>query len=112
MPSFRYTARTPEGEVQTGVVEASSRAAAVTILQQHRLLITNLAEVQAGTLRDVLGRSALPFARVTRKEIVSFSRQLSILLEANVPLLEALQAIAEQMSNPRFLRSIRALITD
>ena len=39
---FNYQARTKKGEVQTGAVEASSREAALSLLQKHQLFVTFL----------------------------------------------------------------------
>ncbi|OHA48641.1 MAG: hypothetical protein A2991_03885 [Candidatus Terrybacteria bacterium RIFCSPLOWO2_01_FULL_58_14] len=112
MPSFRYTARTQPGELQTGVVEASSRTAAASILQQHQLIITGLSEVGGGTLLQALERPVSFLERVSRKDIITFSQQVAILFESRVPLLEALHAIAEQTTNPVLARAMLAIIAD
>jgi type IV pilus assembly protein PilC len=84
----------------------------VTILQQHQLIITGLREVEEERLRATIAQRIAMFRRVPRKEIVNFSRQIAVLAEANVPLLEALNAISEQTLNPRLSQAVRALISD
>jgi len=39
---FNYQARTKKGEIQAGVVEASSKEAAILLLQKYGLYITYL----------------------------------------------------------------------
>ena len=42
---FNYQARTKAGEIQSGIVEASSREAAVNVLKIHGVYVTFLGEV-------------------------------------------------------------------
>lgn len=102
---FRYRARTPEGRRETGIIEASKREAALDILQRHKLIVTGLESVEEekkGLKRQV---RFLP-QRISTKDVVFFFRQLSILFVADVPLVEALQALVEQIKNPLFLQQI------
>ena len=110
MPTFRYTARTHTGEVQTGVIEAGSQEAAIEILQQHRLIITRLLQESETAFGSRFRRSF--FERISRKDILMFSRQISIMFEARVPLLESLSALASQMDNEAFSKMLRAIATD
>lgn len=96
---FNYQARTKEGEIQTGTVEAGSHEAAVKILQQHDLVVVFL---EAVSEVPFYARSLKFLQKVKTKEMVMFYRQLAILFEANTPLLESLKAVAEQIRNPYF----------
>lgn len=103
---FNYQARTPTGESQSGVVEASSKEAALSLLQSYGLYITSLKEekkVQAFAQKLEI------FHRVSRKDIVSFSRQLAILFKSNVPVVESLQTIANQTKKQNFKEKIIAI---
>ena len=93
---FNYQARTPTGEVQSGRVEASSRAAAISLLQRHGLYITFLEEVAAPPL---FARRIKLFERISQRDIVLFSRQLAIMFKSRVPLVEALEVLATQSRN-------------
>ncbi len=102
---FNYKARTEEGEIKIGTVEAANREAAVVLLQKYRLFITSLERISilpfwAKKLK-IPGRS-----EISGKEIVMFSRQLSILFKANVPLIAALQTLALQTRNQVFSEKI------
>lgn len=106
---FNYQARTKEGEVQTGTVEASSREAAVKTLQRHDLAVIYLEKSSAVPF---YARSLKLFQKVKTKELVIFYRQLAILFEANTPLLDSLQAIAEQTRNSYFKDVLFEVETD
>lgn len=95
---FNYQARTKTGKVQVGTVEAASREGALMLLQRHGLYVTRLESVEA-----------LPFwakkiqlKRVSKKDLVMFSRQLSIMFESKVPLVESLRTLADQSEKPYF----------
>lgn len=96
---FTYVAKTKQGETQSGTVEAANRAAAVEALQARGLIILNLAGAET---TPVFARSLKIFQRVKTKDLVSFSRQLSTLVSAQVPLLTSLQSLAKQEENKYF----------
>jgi len=90
---FNYQARSEEGKVQTGIVEASSREAAFNVLKNHNLYVTAL-EALADT--PFYARQMGLFSKANKKDVVMFSRQLSIMLKSNVPIIESFRAIAKQ----------------
>jgi len=96
---FNYQARTKQGEIQTGVVEAGSREAAIETLQRHDLVVVFLEELSETPLYT---RSLKIFQRVKPKEVTIFYRQLAILFEANVSPLDALRILGEQTTNQMF----------
>lgn len=96
---FNYQARTKTGEIQTGTVEASSREVAIALLQRYGLYVTILEEV---TAPPIYAKKIVFFSRISGKEIVLFSRQLSIMFRSKVPLVEALEVLASQTKNLHF----------
>jgi len=100
---FNYQARTKEGDVQMGIVEAASQEAALSILQKYGLFITYLEEV---VLPPFYAQNIRFFRGVSRKDIVIFSRQLSIMFKAGIPLAEALMVMGRQTQNPDFREKI------
>ena len=109
MASFSYSARTPEGEMQHGVVEAGSREAAIATLLRHGLIITEVSQLEhKGGLETKLHL----FLRVSKKELMIFSRQLAVLLDAQVPLLDALHSLTLQAQNPLLRRTVNDIAAD
>lgn len=103
MPKFNYQARTEEGRVKTGVVEASNREAALNVLKEYGYYITELEQVEE---KSLLSRRLKLFERISLKEVVSFTRQLAIMFRSEVPLVDALRALAVQWQNPDFKKKI------
>jgi len=100
---FDYQARTADGEVQTGVVEASSQEAALSLLQSYGLFITSLeGEVEA----PFYSKKIEIFQKISGKDIVAFFRQLAILFKSSVPVVESLQTIASQTKKQSFREKI------
>ncbi len=105
---FNYQARTEEGELQVGVIEAGSKESVLSILERGGLYITYLEEAER---KPLYAKEIKIFRRVSRKEIVVFTRQLSILFKSAVPLVESLKTIGRQSANPLF-REIISKITE
>ena len=93
---FNYQARTEDGQIQSGVVEASSREVAIDLLQKQDLYVTLLEETGAS---PAYARKIVLFGGVSRKDVVLFSRQLSIMFKAKVSLVESLAVLSEQAQN-------------
>ena len=100
---FNYQARTKTGEIQSGVIEASSKEVAVSILQKYGLYVTILEESEEAPF---YAKRIKFFERVSRKDLVLFFRQLSIMFAAKVPLVEALKTLASQTKNLNFQEKI------
>lgn len=93
---FNFKVKTPKGEYREGVVDASSKEAAVAILQKNDLLPIDVSEKgKDNNFSKILLRE---YDKVAPKELVIFFRQLAILIEARVPIVVALNAISEQTS--------------
>lgn len=95
---FRYRAKNKSGELQVGFVEAGNRDMASTILGGHELFILSIEEADTRRLGD---RIANYFGRVKRKDLVIFTRQMATLLEARLPLTDAIKTLYEQTSHER-----------
>jgi type IV pilus assembly protein PilC len=93
---FKYQAKTKEGEVQVGFVEAGSKDGALNILTGHDLFVLSVESAEQPNIIDRLNGF---FNRVRRKDMIIFARQLATLLEAHLPLNNALKILHEQTTN-------------
>lgn len=109
MSIYNYQARTKKGDIQVGRVEAPSKKAAADTLQQHGLVIVAIEEVREV---PIYARRLKFFEKVKIKDVVIFSRQLSTLFEAEVPLVMALQTIAKQTESTLFKEKIFEISAD
>jgi len=99
---FDYQARTKGGELQTGVVEASSKEAALALLQKYDLYVTFLEEKAL----PIYARELTIFQSITKKDLVLFFRQLAVMFRSKVPLVEALETLGGQIKKRSFKEKI------
>ncbi len=99
MAKFKYKARTKEGELQVGYVESFNKEGATNILTSHNLFILSIENAEVLTWYD---RFLEIFKKVKQRDLMVFSRQLSLLMESKVPLLDSLKSLYEQTSNGFF----------
>ncbi len=93
---FKYQAKTKEGELQVGYVEAGSRDNALAILTNHGLFVLS---VESSDTIGIAERISGFVNRVRRKDMLVFTRQLATLLDARLPLNNALRTLHEQTTN-------------
>ncbi|MGB9608848.1 MAG: type II secretion system F family protein [Minisyncoccia bacterium] len=106
---FKYQARTQEGELQVGFVEAGSRESAEKILTSHNLFILLLEEVERP---NFLTRLLNFFNKVKLKDLVIYYRQMAVLFEAQLPLNRILETLYNQTSNPELKEGTFQILED
>ncbi len=100
---FLFKARTRDGQIKEGIVEAVDRPAAIKTLQKESLLPISVQKER--TTLKVLDDVKRAWEGLSQKELSVFFRELATLIHAKVPVVQALHAIEEQADN-RFLRFI------
>lgn len=100
---FNYQARDKKGKTQSGIIEASSKEAALQLLAGHNLFVTLL---EAQEARPFFEKNIVFFERVSLRDVTMFSRQLSVMFVSRVPLVESLQTLASQTTNRSFKEKI------
>jgi len=99
---FLYQARTKEGRIQSGTIEASSRKATLDILEKYGLQVTSLT-AEAGSIWQ---KKIVLSKKISLRDITVFTRQLSVMLKSAVAPVEALRAQMIQTENPNFKEKI------
>jgi len=99
MPTYAYTARAQNGAKQQGTLTANSRQAATQMLQQKGLIADKITEKGGGFS---MGGGAKLNKRVKTSELLVFTRQLSTIVSAGLPLLQGLDILADQTEDPNF----------
>jgi type IV pilus assembly protein PilC len=109
MPTFKYLAQGPSGKPMNGSLEASNREAALKLLSQQNLKPLTIEESKAkkGTISLSIGGS-----KIKSKDLVIFTRQLSTMVSAGVPLLRALTTLTNQTDNEAFRKVLDAVTKD
>lgn len=110
MPSFRYRAFTPSGEVVLGTVDAPTRDEVIRRIEYLGFIPAD-AEPEAKT---ILERSGLSTPKLPRgRDVTMFLRQLALLVGAGLTLEAALQTLAEDAGKPlaSFVNGLRSGIS-
>ncbi len=107
---FVFKAKNKDGLFKEGTIEAVNRDAAIDVLQKNELfpIFLNEEKEQNALLRNLLKS----FDSVSNKELMLFFRQLAILIEAKVPIINALKAIEGQSENGFFKHVLEGVISD
>jgi type IV pilus assembly protein PilC len=97
MLTYKYTARDPKsGQKVTAFVQAENEKAAASLVQKEGLTPLSVAVVQEST---GLGKF---MHRIRMKDKILFSRQLSTLINAGLPLVQSLRSVNGHRSRAVF----------
>lgn len=98
---FNYQARTKEGKIETGTVEASSKDSAAVILQKYNIYVTSLTEIKAPISIKIKF-----LQRASKKDLAIFSRQMAVMLDSRVPVVQSLSSLAIQIKKEDFREKV------
>lgn len=102
MPTFNYTARdTATGNKVDGNVQADSARTVAKIVKDQGYSLLSADVKEDKSLFDFIK------GRIKSKDKVIFSRQLSTLINAGLPLVQSLRSVLEQTNN----KSLQAILT-
>jgi type IV pilus assembly protein PilC len=97
LPVFTWSGKTKAGEVRAGEMEASDKDAVETRLRQMGVEPVKVRKKPKSIEIQIPG-----FGGVTTKDILVFTRQFSVMIDAGLPLVQALEIIGSQADNPAF----------
>lgn len=105
MPFYQYKAVSPAGEVQEGVLEASSTPAAVARLQEMGLIPIRAQEANAASAAAPAADARAPLfgrpGKVRQEDIGVMTRELATLLRAGLPLDRTFEILINLAANPK-----------
>ena len=103
MPTFAYTARLPDGALRSATIDAASREDAVLQLRRRRMAVVKV---------DEAGRKPQTGGRVGMRDVVIFTRQFATMINAGLPLVQALDILSRQSENPALQAITKAVVFD
>ena len=106
MPTFTYTARSSTGDLKSATIDAPSRDDAVAQLRRQRLTIVKVDEEKGGASKKPSGGG------IKMRDIVIFTRQFSTMINAGLPLVQALDILAKQSENKNLSAVVRNVVFD
>lgn len=120
MPVYSYKAIEAKSNKQVqGTIEAPNEKSARDALRKQGTIPTNLEDINPQKTDDVMVLiQSIPFLgkifepKVKLKDIVIFTQQLATLIDAGIPLVEALFMLEQQTINPKLKSTLNKVRTD
>lgn len=103
---FQFKAISISGNQQEGKIEATSQERAIEILQRHKLVIVSIKPIKEFVSFE---RMFSFLHRVKKEKIIMFSKELAVMLESGISLVEALKILYEQEENENFKEQIYSI---
>ena len=108
MPTFRYTAKDFDARTFNGKISAADQSAVVDELRKRKLIIISIEEERASSFLSVSAERSAP---IRAEDVIMFSRQMATMVDAGIPILQTVEALQEQMTNPSF-RKVLGTVKD
>jgi type IV pilus assembly protein PilC len=108
MPVYVWKGVNSQGVKRTGEVESPDQAAALAHVKRLRIQDILIKEKP----KDLFENIAFFKPKVTGKDIVVFTRQLSTMIDAGLPLIQSLEILAKQQENSTFKNVLTAIKRD
>ena len=109
MPYFEYTARDKNGKALKGQLFAVTKQQLITNLQREGLLILSMKEAAAIAERKT---SQKMHKKAKTKDLMLFAKELAVLLENGIPVMECIDVLIKQMSSINLMIATKAIRKD
>ncbi len=108
MPTFKYIAKDQSARNINGTISAENQTSVIDVLRKKNLTIISISPVR----EKGVSKFSFYAKSIKQDDLVIFSRQLSTMVEAGIPILQALDALQEQMTHKYFKNVITAVRDD
>lgn len=102
MPVFAYSGRTRGGQPVAGEMEATTQDAVVAQLRRQRIMPTSV-KVKAKSIELKIPGFG---GKVKDKDLAVFTRQIATMIDAGLPLVQCLEALAAQQPHKMFKKAL------
>ena len=106
---FKYQAISQNGQPEQGDIEAVNVEVAISSLQRRGFTLSKIAPAESGSL---LSKNISFLNRVSNKDIVMLSRQMSTLFEAQVSALRIFRLLAAESEKPTLRTTLNTVADD
>src|SRR5437016_7977525 len=108
MPVFEYTSRNLKGDLVKDKIDLATRDDVIAHLRKNRMVVVQVREAKGK------GGSVLDFfkAGVKTRDVVIFTRQFSTMINSGLPLVQALDILAQQTENKVLADVTRQVVYD
>ena len=111
MALYRFIAKDASGKKLRGEVDVLDEKTLVFTLQKQGLVPVEIRKRDTGGIADLI-QGILPKLGGGGTDLVGFTRQLSTMISAGLPLTDALVILEKQTKNPQFARVISGVVAD
>jgi len=108
MPVYIWKGTNRYGEKRKGELEALDQTAALAHVRRLRIQDPSIKEKP----KDLLSNIAFFQPKVTGKDLVVFTRQLSTMIDSGLPLVQGLEILSKQQSNTTFKKILISVRSD
>jgi type IV pilus assembly protein PilC len=108
MPIYLWKGKNSYGDKRKGQYEAVDETSVQSYLKKLRITPISIKEKP----KDLLSGISFFQPKVTGRDVVIFTRQLSTMIDAGLPLVQSLDILANQQENPTFKRVLREIKAD
>lgn len=106
MPAFTYTARALNGDLRTATIDAPNRDDVIAQLRKQRLNVVKIDEAA------VAAKKQKKSGKISMRDVVIFTRQFSTMINAGLPLVQALDILSKQSENPALKDVTNSVVFD
>ena len=105
---FQWSGKTPRGNVESGEITAGSKDEVIAQLRKRNISATIVKEKE----KKPLFSTSFGEARVKDKDIVIFTRQFATMIDAGLPLVQALEILSTQVENKTLAKNLTSIKAD
>jgi len=108
MPIYKWGGKTKKGRSLKGELEAADERIARIYLKKRNIEVTKLKQKP----KDLFENISFMQPKVTKKDLVIFTRQFSTMIDAGLPLVQGLNILGEQTENKTFKIMLKRITKD
>lgn len=105
---FQWSGKTVRGTIESGEMMAATREEVIALLRKRNITATVVTEKAK---KGVLGKFSLK-GKVKDKDIVIFTRQFATMIDAGLPLVQALDILSTQVENKTLGKTLSQVKVD
>jgi type IV pilus assembly protein PilC len=105
---FQWSGKTVRGTIESGEMTATTREEVIALLRKKNITATVVTEK---TKKGIFGKSTLR-GKVKDKDIVIFTRQFATMIDAGLPLVQALDILSSQVENKTLGKTLSQVKVD
>lgn len=112
MPLYEFQAKTDDGRIVKGELEAGNESEARIRMRAQRLTPLRIDVKKGGSVTSTGAGKAIFGASVNPKDLQVFTRQFAVLVSAGVPIVQSLEAMAKGARTPAMENVLRGVSAD